>query len=167
MRVSIIAAMAENRVIGRDNALPWHLPEDLKRFKRLTMGHAVIMGRRNYESIGHPLPGRKNIVVTHRKGYQAPGCVVVHSLDEALLAAGDDPEVFVIGGAELYAQWLPRAQRLYLTLVHAVVPGDTYFPEFDWSEWQEIAREWHAADSRHAYAYSFVVLDRKKPPAAS
>ncbi len=167
MRLSIIAAMAENRVIGLGNALPWHLPEDLKRFKRLTTGHTVIMGRRNYESIGRPLPGRRNIVVTRRTGYEAPGCVVVHSLDEALLAAGNDPEVFVIGGAELYTQLLPRTQRLYLTLVHATVPGDTYFPEFDWTEWQETARERHAADARHAHAYSFVVLERKKPPAAN
>ncbi len=165
--ISIIAAMAENRVIGRNNALPWHLPEDLKRFKRLTLGHAVIMGRRNYESIARPLPGRRNIVVTRHPDYAAPGCVVVHSLDEALSAAGDDEEIFVIGGAELYAQFLPRAARLYLTLVHAEVDGDTLFPAFDWNEWRETARERHAADARHAYAYSFVVLERKNPPASS
>jgi dihydrofolate reductase len=161
--IAIIAAMAENRVIGRNNALPWHLPEDLKRFKRLTLGHAVIMGRRNYESIGRPLPGRRNIVVTRRPDYEAPGCVVVHSPAEALAAAEDDEEIFVIGGAELYAQFLPSAHRLYLTLVHAEVDGDTLFPAFDWSDWQETARETHPPDARHPYAYSFLVLERKNP----
>lgn len=162
--ISIIAALAENGVIGVDNRLPWHLPEDLKRFKRLTMGHHLIMGRRNYESIGHPLPGRVSIVVTHRNSYTAPGCLVAHSLEEAFEAARGDPEAFVIGGAEIYAQSLPRVQRLYLTLVHATVPGDTYFPDFDRSRWREVERERHEADARHPFAYSFVTLERKPEP---
>lgn len=158
--ISLIVAMAENRVIGRDNALPWRLPNDLKHFRRVTMGHPIVMGRKNYESIGKPLPGRRNIVVTRSPTFSAPGCVVTHSIDAALAAAGDDPEVFVIGGAELYAQTLVQAQRLYLTEVHAAVPGDTCFPPLDRRAWREIAREHHPEDSTHEYAYSFVTLER-------
>jgi dihydrofolate reductase len=158
--ISIIAAMAENRVIGRENSLPWHLPNDLKHFKRLTSGHAIIMGRKNYESIGRPLPERTNIVVTRTPHYPAPGCTVVHSIDDALIAAGNDPEVFIIGGAELYAQTLGRARRLYLTEIHAHVPGDTYFPAFDLNTWHEQSRAKHEADATHPFAYSFVTLER-------
>jgi dihydrofolate reductase len=158
--ISIIAAMAENRVIGRENSLPWHLPNDLKHFKRLTSGHAIIMGRKNYESIGRPLPERTNIVVTRTPDYRAPGCTVVHSIGDALVAAGDDPEVFIIGGAELYAQTLARAHRLYLTEIHAHVSGDTYFPNFDMNAWREQAREKQEADATHPFAYSFVTLER-------
>lgn len=158
--LSLIVALAENRVIGRDNALPWRLPNDLRHFKRLTSGHPIIMGRKNYESIGRPLPERTNIVVTRKSGYVAPGCVVVHSIEAALDAAGAATEIFVIGGAELYAQTLARAQRLYVTWVHADVEGATLFPEVDWSEWQELHRERHEADAAHAYAYSFVTLER-------
>lgn len=165
MRVSLIAALAENRVIGRNNTLPWRLPADLKRFRRLTTGHPVILGRKNYESIGRPLPERTNIVVTRDRGYRAPGCVVVDSLDAAYAAAGDAAEIFIIGGAELYAQTLARADRLYLTLVHAMVPGDTYFPEFDRAEWVEIERERREPDADHAHAYSFVTYDRRHAPA--
>jgi dihydrofolate reductase len=160
MPVSLIVAMAENRVIGRDNALPWRLSNDLKHFRRITMGHAIIMGRKNYESIGKPLPGRTNIVVTHARDYRAPGCVVVHSVEDALAAAGNDPEIFIIGGAELYAQTLARAQRIYLTQVHADVPGDVHFPEIDARDWREVARERHEADADHAFAYSFITLER-------
>ncbi len=158
--ISIIAALAENRVIGVNNTLPWRLPNDLKHFRRLTTGHAIIMGRRNHESIGKPLPERTNIVITRNHDYRAPGCLVAHSLDEALKMADDDAEVFVIGGAEIYRAALARADRLYLTRVHAEVQGDTFFPEFDRNEWRESACERHAADERHAYAYSFVVLER-------
>lgn len=164
-RVSLIAALAENRVIGRNNTLPWRLPADLKRFRRLTTGHPVILGRKNYESIGRPLPDRTNIVVTRDRDYRAPGCVVVDSLDAAFAAAGDAQEIFVIGGAELYAQTLGRADRLHLTLVHAAVPGDTYFPEFDLGEWRETGRERHEPDANHAYAYSFVTYDRRRASA--
>ena len=163
-RVSLIAALAENRVIGRNNALPWRLPADLKRFRRLTTGHPVILGRKNYESIGRPLPERTNIVVTRDRDYRAPGCIVVASLDAAYAAAGDATEIFIIGGAELYAQTLARADRLYLTLVHAAVPGDTYFPEFDRAEWVEIERERHEPDANHVHAFSFVTYDRRQAP---
>ncbi len=161
MRVSLIVAMAENRVIGRENTLPWRLPNDLRHFRKITMGHPIIMGRKNYESIGKPLPGRTNIVVTRSSDYAAPGCTVVHSVDDAFSAANNDAEIFVIGGAELYAQTLQRAQRIYLTQIHADVPGDTRFPLFEQSEWREQARERHEADAEHAYAYSFVTLERR------
>jgi dihydrofolate reductase len=158
--ISIIAAMAENRVIGSHNALPWKLPADLRHFRTLTTGHHVIMGRRNYESIGRPLPHRKNIVVTRRSGYTAPGCLVTHSLEEALELARGDPEVFIIGGGEIYRQALDRADRQYLTLVHARVAGDTLFPEFDWNEWKVLSRERHEADDKNPHAYSFITLER-------
>jgi dihydrofolate reductase len=158
--LSLIVAMAENRVIGRDNALPWRLPNDLKYFRRVTTGHPIVMGRKNHESIGRALPGRTNIVITRSPTYLAPDCVVAHSVEAALAAAGDDPEVFVIGGAEIYAQTLALAQRVYLTLVHADVEGTTLFPEVDWSAWREAGRVRHEADAEHRYAYSFVTLDR-------
>jgi dihydrofolate reductase len=158
--LSLIVAMAENRVIGRDNALPWRLPADLKHFRRITMGHPIIMGRKNFDSIGRPLPGRTNIVVTRSPDFSVPGCIVTHSVPDALAAANADAEPFIIGGAELYAQTLAQATRLYLTLVHAEIPGDVYFPPLDWSEWQELSRERHAADAEHAHAYSFLTLER-------
>ena len=162
-RVSLIAAMAENRVIGVNNTLPWRLPADLKHFRGLTTGHHVIMGRRNYESIGKPLPDRTNVVVTHNRDYRAPGCIVAHSLEEALGRAQADPEIFIIGGAEIYRQAFARAGRLYLTLVHATVVGDTYFPEFASDRWNEISRERHEADAKNPYPYSFLVYDRRDP----
>jgi dihydrofolate reductase len=161
-RVSLIVAMAENRVIGVNNTLPWRLPADLKHFRRLTTGHAVIMGRRNYESIGKPLPDRTNIVVTQNLRYQAPGCIVVHSIDEALRRAANDPEIFVIGGAKIYEQTLDRADRLYLTLVHATIPGDTYFPEINGAEWAERENERHEAEEKNSYAFSFITLDKQR-----
>ena len=163
--ISIIAALAENRVIGVNNTLPWRLPNDLKHFRRLTTGHAIILGRKNYESIGKPLPERTNIIITRNRDFRADGCLIAHSLDEALALAKNDPEIFVIGGAEIYRAALARTNRLYLTRVHATIAGDTYFPEFDETEWREISRERHERDERHAYAYSFVVLERIKPTA--
>jgi dihydrofolate reductase len=163
-RISLIAAVSENGVIGAQNRLPWHLPDDLRHFRAITTGHTVITGRKNCESIGKPLPNRRNIVITRQRGYQAPGCEVAHSLAEALAMAADEPEVFVIGGAQLYAQALPLATRLYLTEVHATVAGDTHFPALERSEWQETGRERHGADERHAHAFSFVVLERKRRP---
>lgn len=160
-RVSLIAAMAENRVIGANNGLPWRLPADLKHFRRLTTGHHIIMGRRNYESIGKPLPDRTNIVVTRNTGYRAPGCLVRNSIEEALATVRNDSEVFIIGGAEIYRQVLDRADRLYLTLIHASIQGDTYFPEFDGHLWQEISRESHAADEINPHAYTFLTYARK------
>jgi dihydrofolate reductase len=159
MVISLIVAMAANRVIGRDNKLPWRLPNDLRRFRALTMGKPLVMGRKTFESIGRPLDGRHNIVVSRNPDYRAEGCTVVHSPEAALAAAVPAEELFVAGGAELYAQFLPQAHCLYLTLVHAHVQGDTYFPAFDQSQWREIEREEHRADGRHAYAYSFLILE--------
>lgn len=153
--------MAQNRVIGVNNTLPWRLPADLRHFRQLTTGHHVIMGRRNYESIGKPLPDRANIVITRNRDYRAPGCEIRHSLADALRGAHDDPEVFVIGGAEIYRQAMDRADRIYLTLVHADISGDAYFPEFDMREWNETSRLRHEADAKNPHAYSFVTYDRK------
>lgn len=154
--------MAENRVIGIHNTLPWRLPADLRHFRQLTTGHHVIMGRRNYESIGKPLPDRHNIILTRNPSYRAPGCQVKNSLGEALQDIQNDPEIFIIGGAEIYRQALGLADRLYLTLVHAEINGDTYFPEFDRRDWKEITRTRNEADERNPYAYSFVTYDRIK-----
>jgi len=161
---SLVVAMARNRVIGRDNQLPWRLPADLAYFKRVTMGHPIIMGRRTYESIGRPLPGRLNIVVSRSPQFSAPGCTVVPSLAEAWRAAGDAEEVCVIGGTSIFAEALPAADRIHLTEVEAEVPGDTWFPEFDRGEWTEREVERHAPDERHAYPFRIVVLERR--PAA-
>lgn len=160
--LSLLVAVARNGVIGRDNGLPWHLPEDLKRFKALTLGHPVIMGRKTFESIlaslGKPLPGRENIVVTRSRSYAAPGCRVVHSLGEAVSACAGADEAFVIGGAEIFALALPLAQRLYATEIDADVEGDAAFPAYDRSAWREVAREPGAAGTLR---YDFVVYARK------
>lgn len=163
MRVSLVVAMAENRVIGRDNALPWHLPADLRFFKNLTLGKPIIMGRKTYESIGRPLPGRQNIVLTRDDNFKAPGCDIRSSLEQAMLAAGDAGEVMIIGGAALYDAVLDTADRIYLTEVHSDIQGDTWFPELDPSHWTEISRERHFADERNSMDYSFVTLDRVEP----
>jgi dihydrofolate reductase len=158
-RIAVVAAVARNRVIGRGNRLPWHLPDDLRHFKRLTLGRPIVMGRRTWESLPGLLPDRTHIVVTRDRAYRAPGAQVVHSLDAALAAAGGE-EVFVVGGAELYALALPRAARLYLTLVDAEVEGDVLFPPIDPAQWREVVREPHAADERHAYPFAFVTVER-------
>jgi len=165
MRISIIAALAENRVIGAGNRLPWHLPADLRHFRELTMGKPVLMGRRTHESIGRPLPGRANLVVTRDACYGAPGCRVADGLDEALAAYPDAPEVMVIGGVTLYAQALPRATRLYLTRIQHAFDGDVYFPAYAENEWALRSREAHPADARNPWPYSFVTLERVTPPA--
>lgn len=162
MRIAIIVAMAENRVIGRNNQLPWRIPADLGHFKMLTMGKPIIMGRRTHESIGRPLPGRDNIVITADRDYQADGCQVVHSIDQALEVAGDCAEAMIIGGANLYRQTLEDADRLYLTLVKAEPQGDTWFPLIEAQQWREIERETHNADESNEYDYDFVVLDRAR-----
>ena len=162
MRRSLVVAVARNGVIGRDNQLPWKLPDDLAYFKKVTMGHPVVMGRRTYESIGKPLPGRPNIVVTHNPAFEAPGCRVVGSLGEAWRAAGDADEVSVIGGTTLFAETLPIADRIHLTEVLADVQGDTYFPPLDRSEWRETLVADHPADARHDYPFRILVLDRAK-----
>ena len=157
---SLVVAVARNGVIGRDNRLPWKLPDDLAYFKKVTMGHPVVMGRRTHESIGKPLPGRLNIVVTHNRAFQAPGCTVVGSLEDAWKAAGDAAEVSIIGGTSLFEETLPIADRIHLTEVEAEVPGDTYFPPFDRSRWRETEVSRHPADARHEYPFRIVVLDR-------
>ncbi len=160
MKVSVIAAVSENGVIGRDNAIPWHLPADLKRFKRLTTGHPLIMGRKTLESIGRPLPDRTSIVLTRDDGYRPDGVLVARDLDEALaLAAGAD-EVFVIGGEAVYATALARADRLYLTKVHAEIAGDAHFPPVDLSQWALVEEQRHEPDERHRYAFTFRMYER-------
>ena len=163
--VSLLAALARNRVIGRDNAIPWHLPEDLKRFKQLTLGHAVIMGRKTFDSIiettGKPLPGRDNIVITRSRGWAHAGCRVAHSLEEALAAVASAKQAFVIGGAEIYALALPLADRLYFTEIDAEFEGDALFPEFDRTQWREVSRESRRVDGAGGFGYHFVVYERR------
>ncbi len=161
--LTLIAALAHNRVIGRDNRLPWRLPADLRFFKQTTMGKPLLMGRRTWESIGRPLPGRRMIVLTGQPGYAAPGCTVAHTLDEALMLAGPAPEVMVIGGAALYAQTLPLATRLYLTVVEADIPGDVWFPEWNPRDWRLEWEEAHSADADHAWSYRFQRWAREPP----
>ena len=151
--LSLIAAMANKRIIGRDNTLPWHLPEDLKHFKATTLGKPVIMGRKTWESLGRPLPGRRNIVVSRNADYVATGGELVGSLEAAIAATADIEEVFVIGGADLYRQALPLAQRLYLTEIAGDYAGDACFPEFPDSEWREAAREAHVSSEGLHYAF--------------
>ena len=169
-RLSALVATAQNRVIGKDNALPWRLPADLRRFKALTMGHPIIMGRKTYESIGRPLSGRINIIVTRQNDYSVGGAIVVASLADALkrcrcgnekaaTQADIDDECFVIGGADIFRDALPLCDRLYITEIRRNYEGDVYFPEFDRKEWREITREKHADES--GLEYHFVVLDRR------
>lgn len=160
--LSLIVAMARNRVIGANGTIPWHLPADLRRFRDLTWGHPLIMGRKTFESIGRPLPGRTSVVVTRQRGYRAPGALVVHSLEQALAACRGAEEVFVIGGAELYAQALPLADRLYLTVVQAEIPGDTVMPEFDLSDWRELSFVSFGTDERHPYPFRCAVYERNR-----
>ncbi|MCU7879887.1 MAG: type 3 dihydrofolate reductase [Candidatus Thiodiazotropha sp. (ex Lucinoma aequizonata)] len=161
--ISLIAAMAKNGVIGCDDRLPWHLPADLKHFKALTLGKPIVMGRRTWGSLPGILPGRQHIVVTRDQNYRAQGCRVVYSVDEAMQAVAEALEVMVVGGGGFYEAMLPRADRLYLTLVEADIEGDTYFPEIDWEVWQEVSREHHLVDDRNAYPYTFLELNRSSP----
>ena len=167
MKISMIAAVAENGVVGRDNQLPWRLPEDLRYFKSRTMGKAILMGRKTYDSIGRPLPGRTNIVVSRQPGLVIAGAHVVANLNAGmnlatrLQAANESEELMVIGGAEIYAMCLPQAQRLYLTEVAAVVAGDAFFPHWDRSQWQECFRERHPGSGDNPYTYSFVIYQRQ------
>jgi dihydrofolate reductase len=158
--LSIIVAAAENDVIGRDNALPWHLPDDLKHFKALTMGKPMLMGRKTFESIGKPLPGRTSLVLTRSKEWQREGVIVVQSVDEALARAGNVPELTVIGGTEVFRATLPRADRIYLTRVHAEVTGDAVMPKIDPKIWREVERTHHPADERHEHPMTFLTLER-------
>lgn len=161
--ISLIVAMDKNRLIGVNGRLPWRLPDDMKWFREQTMGKPVVMGRKTYESIPdrfRPLPGRRNIVLTRSDNYEIEGVTAVHTIEAALAAAGDVEEIVVIGGAELYAQLLPMADRLYLTLIDAEFEGDAYFPEFDLAQWREISRQEHPADDRHDYPFTWLVLER-------
>ena len=168
MRISIIVAASENNVIGRDGKIPWHLPDDLKYFRKKTEGHPVIMGRKNYESIvealGGPLPNRKNIIVTHDRSFTAEGCMVASSLNDAIMFAHQDndfEEIFIIGGGEIYKQSMEISNYLYLTRVHADIEGDVFFPEVDPDAWEETERREHPADDKHEYAFTFLTYKRK------
>ncbi|MBM7703205.1 dihydrofolate reductase [Metabacillus iocasae] len=159
--ISLIAAMDKQRLIGKENDLPWRLPEDLKHFKRVTTGHTVVMGRKTFESIGKPLPSRTNVIVTHQEQYQPEGTTVVHSLDELeKLDRELNDELFVIGGATLYEQTLQLATRLYLTHIDEVFEGDTYFPEIDLTEWKVVTKEQGPKDEKNPYTYYFTMYER-------
>ena len=158
--MSLIAAMAENRVIGREGALPWRLPDDLRHFKELTVDHTIIMGRKTFDEIKRPLDNRRNVVITRNKEFQAHGVTVVPSLKEALALGATEDEVFVIGGGEIFAKALPLADRIYLTVVDAQVEGDTFFPPFEAGAWALSSEEFHPADERHQYAFTFRRYDR-------
>lgn len=160
MKISIIAAMGSNRVIGYRNALPWHLPADLKHFKSVTMGKPMIMGRKTWASIGRPLPGRRSIVITRDPLFRAEGCEIAHALEAALKLAGPAQEVVVIGGAQLFKEALPLADKLYLTIIDHLFQGDVYFPPVDATLWREASREEHRSDPQNLYAYRFLVYER-------
>ncbi|UCG89424.1 MAG: dihydrofolate reductase [Gemmatimonadota bacterium] len=158
--ISLIAAVAENRIIGAGSALPWHLPADMRHFKELTTGHTVIMGRKTFETLNKPLPRRRNVIITRDRDYHPGGVSVAHTLSEALSLAAGEREVFVAGGGEIYRLALPHANRLYLTVVHADFEGDTLFPEIDWTEWTLLEEERHEADENHAFSFSFKCFQR-------
>ena len=163
MIFSQIAAMSRNRVIGRNNKLPWHMPDDLAYFFRITKGHHIIMGRRNYEANGKALPGRINLIVTRNQDYRAPGCIVIHSVQQALDYAKKqgEKEAFIVGGGAIYAATLPLTDRIYLTLIDAYVEGDTFFPVLDPGQWQVKFEDFHPSDERNPYNYTFYIFERK------
>lgn len=160
MPLVAIVAMAKNRAIGKDNQLLWHLPDDLKHFRALTLGKTVLMGRKTLESIGHALPGRTNVVLSQDRHRQVKDCILVHTLEEALATVPPHEDLILIGGATLYEQLLPRTERIYLTEVEAAPEGDVFFPELNPDEWQEKDCHFHPADERHACAFRFITLDR-------
>ena len=164
MIVSLIVAMDEDRVIGFEGGMPWHLPADLKHFREITMGKPLVMGRRTHESIGKALPGRRNIVLSHNPDYAAEGCEVAASLDEALALCGDEEEVMVIGGAKLFEEALPRADRIHLTRIHGHYPGDTYFPKFDNDAWDIVHMHNGPADERNEASLTFLELHLRGNP---
>ena len=162
MKISIIAAMTDDGVIGIENRLPWNLPADMKWFRQQTLGKPVLMGRKTYDSIGKPLPGRRNIIISRDSTLALEGCEVVNTIETALERCSTVDEVMIIGGASFYQQTLPQADQLYLTLVHANIKGDAYFPPLNPTEWHEIARIDHPADAQNCFSYSFTVLERKR-----
>ena len=158
--LSIIVALSDNNVVGRENKLPWKLSADLKRLKAITMGHHLIMGRLTWESLGRPLPGRTNVVITSDRNYIAEGGVVVGSLAEAIILSSQDPEGFIFGGGKVFKEALPKVDKIYMTRVHAKVEGDAFFPALDMNEWREVEREDFKADEKNQYDYSFITLER-------
>lgn len=162
MKISFIVAMASNRAIGLNNQMPWHLSADLKRFKQITMGSPILMGRKTYESIGKPLPGRTNIIISRNSSYQQQGCLVFSNIDNALASCHEYGEVFIIGGASFYQSMLPNADILYITQIHKVFKGDTFFPIINQQEWEEISREDINNDQTVKFRYSFLKLKKKK-----
>ncbi|MBC9798138.1 dihydrofolate reductase [Sinomicrobium weinanense] len=159
--VTIIAAAAENNALGKDNDLVWHLPDDFKRFKSLTTGHHIIMGRKTFESFPKPLPNRTHIVVTRQKDYQGEGCITVHSIEEALQLAREDDQPFIIGGGEIYKLGMPYADKIELSRVHAGFEADTFFPEIDLNQWELITSEYHPKDEKHQYDFTYLTYIRK------
>lgn len=161
--ITIIAAIGENNELGKDNDLIWHLPADLKRFKKVTSGHHILMGRNTFESIGKPLPNRTTVIITRNNNYYKDGCLVAHSIEEALDLAKNDNEIYIIGGAQIYKQALAQnlVQKLDITIVHATFDADVYFPKIDLSIWKEVSREDFKADEKNKYDYSFVSYERK------
>jgi dihydrofolate reductase len=162
MKISLIVAMASNRVIGLNGQMPWHLSADLKKFKQITLGHPILMGRKTYQAIGRPLPGRRNLIISHNPDYQVPGCEVFNNIDTAIASCIRSDELFVIGGAAFYAAMLPRADFIYLTEIKQPFAGDTYFPEFDYQQWQEIERLDINDDDSVDFTYRFLKLQRIK-----
>lgn len=162
MHISLVAAASENNVIGDENEIPWHLPDDMKFFREITEGKPIVMGRKTFESIGRPLPKRHNIIISRQHDYDAPGCDVVSSLEEALELAEEDhsDEICVIGGGQIYKQAMELADRIYLTRVHATVDGDTFFPEIHEEDWEEVHREEHPKDSQHDYAFTIIHYEK-------
>ncbi|HET7700914.1 MAG TPA: dihydrofolate reductase [Candidatus Limnocylindria bacterium] len=163
-RIAFVVARDRGGVIGKDGALPWRLPDDMRHVRQTTVGKPLIMGRRTYESIGRPLPDRTNIVLTRDPAFRAEGVLVARTPEEALALAGDAPETIVFGGADVFRRFLPMADRIYLTEVDAAVEGDTFFPALDDAEWREVERTEHPADERHRYAFRFITLDRIRKP---
>ena len=161
MRLSIIVAMDDNQLIGKDNALPWHLPADLAYFKKVTTGKTVLMGRKTHESIGRPLPNRRNVIISRNATFTAEGCEVVGSIDAALALAKDDNEVMIMGGASFYEQMLPHIDRLYITQIEGGYEGDAHFPNFNREAFLEVSRESHTPDENNPHTYHFTVLDRR------
>ncbi len=162
VRLSMILAMSENHVIGKDNTMPWHLSDELKRFRRITTGHAIIMGRKTFESLGRPLPKRRNIVLTHQSNYQHEGVTVVGDLSEALACCADETDAFIIGGAQIYEQAYEQVDRLYLTVVHAMIEGDTLFDQIDLDAWERVESESYKASEKNDYDFTCSVYDRKR-----
>lgn len=158
--ISLIVAMSENRVIGFEGDMPWRLSKDLRRFKQLTMGHHIVMGRKTYESIGRPLPGRTSVVISRTAHYDEPNVLVARNLEQALDICSDDPEPFITGGAQVYALALPKVDRIYLTRINCTLDGDTHFPDLKWDEWNLIEETRHSADDKNQYDFCFMTYDR-------